>query len=98
MALTLLVATPYTAHAQDKLPSWTNTSGKVIMAEFIRLEGETLVIRKDGKLFNVPLTKLSPESQTLAKKLGKSKQGMSPESKKAVTGTGQCCHPSVASR
>lgn len=70
LAFTLLVTFTSIAHAQDSLRSWTNTSGKVIKAEFVRLEGETLVIRKDGKVFNVPLSKLSAESQNQAKKFG----------------------------
>lgn len=78
LALPLFVATPSTGHAQDALPSWTNTSGTVIKAEFIRLEKETLVIRKDGKVFNVPFSKLSEASQKQAKRLSQSKQQVMP--------------------
>lgn len=68
------VASSSFAEAQDSLPSWTNTSGKTIKAEFIKLDGETLVIRKDGKLFNVPLSKFSVESQEQARKLAQPQQ------------------------
>lgn len=45
---------------------WTNTDGKTIEAEFIRLDGRSVVIRKDGKQFTIPLAKLSPESRKQA--------------------------------
>ncbi|MCB1061456.1 MAG: hypothetical protein KDN20_00885 [Verrucomicrobiae bacterium] len=53
-----------------KFHSWTNTAGTVIEARFVRLTGDAVtVVMKDGKSYNVPLAKLSAESQTLAKKL-----------------------------
>ena len=53
-----------------KFHSWTNTTGTVIEARFVRLTGDAVtVVMKDGKSYNVPLAKLSAESQTLAKKL-----------------------------
>ena len=48
---------------------WTNTDGKTIQAEFVRLESDSVVIRKDGKEFTLPLAKLSPESRNQAQKL-----------------------------
>ena len=49
--------------------SWTNTDGKTIKAEFVRLDGESVVIRKDGKEFKLPLAKLAPQSQKLAREV-----------------------------
>jgi len=53
-------------------PRWTSADGKSIQASFLRLEGENVVIqREDGVGFILPLSRLSPESQTLAKNGGK---------------------------
>jgi hypothetical protein len=52
--------------------TWTSSDGKTIQASFLRLEGESVVIqRADGVCFILPLTRLSPESQALAKNGGK---------------------------
>lgn len=52
--------------------TWTSSDGKAIQASFLRLEGENVVIqRADGVCFILPLTRLSPESQALAKNGGK---------------------------
>jgi Leucine-rich repeat (LRR) protein len=50
-------------------PSWANTTGVAIQAEFIRLDGEILFISKDGKEFRIPLNKLSGTSREQARKL-----------------------------
>lgn len=62
-------ATPAAAGAMQ---NWTSTDGKAIQASFLRLEGESVVIqRSDGVCFIVPLSRLSPASQALAKNGGK---------------------------
>lgn len=49
--------------------SWSNTAGKIIQAEFDRLEGDAVVLKTaDGTYHTVPLANLSPESQAQAKK------------------------------
>jgi hypothetical protein len=48
---------------------WTNSEGKSIIAEFVRVEGESVVVKKDGKAFTIPFAKLTPESAEQAKKL-----------------------------
>lgn len=50
--------------------SWTSSDGRVLQAKFIKLDGESVVIEKNGKEFTVPFAKLNAESVTLAKKLG----------------------------
>jgi len=61
-----------TAGGAPSVQTWTNTAGQSIQATFIRMEGESVVIqRADGQAFILPLEKLSPESQALAKKGGK---------------------------
>lgn len=54
------------------LQNWTSVDGKSIQASFLRLEGENVVIqRADGICFSVPLSRLAPESQALARNGGK---------------------------
>lgn len=73
---------PATAAAPEPAPSglppapvvqnWTNTEGKVIQAAMLKMEGENVVLRlASGQVYNYPLSKLSPESQELAKRGGK---------------------------
>lgn len=69
--------TPTPAPAAPTAPptpptAWTSSDGKTIQASFLRLEGENVVIqREDGVCFILPLARLSPESQALAKSGGK---------------------------
>lgn len=50
--------------------TWTSSDGRTIQATMLRLEGESVILqRNDGGVFKVPLVKLSPESQTMAKKI-----------------------------
>ena len=49
--------------------SWTSTDGRTIQAGFVKLEAESLVIRKDGKEFKIPLAKLSLASRNQARDL-----------------------------
>lgn len=59
---------PTTATMQN----WTNIEGKVIQAEMQKLEGENVVLRMaNGQVYNYPLSKLSAESQELARRGGK---------------------------
>jgi hypothetical protein len=45
---------------------WTNTDGITIQAEFVRLDGQSVVIRKDGKEFTLRLAQLSTKSRQQA--------------------------------
>jgi len=67
LALTATLA----LHAQDAAPlqSWIASDGRVIQAKFVKLDGESVVIEKDGARFAVPFAKLSPASVALARKL-----------------------------
>ena len=57
------------AAAPAAAQTWTSADGKIIKATMLRLEGENVVLqREDGQCFAVPLVKLSPESQAMAKK------------------------------
>ena len=70
--LLLAALASLTLHAQDATApqSWTASDGRVITAKFIKLDGESVVIEKDGKQFAVLFAKLKPESVEQAKKLG----------------------------
>ncbi len=65
---------PLLAQAEPELHTWIARDGRAIQATFlavVRLNGEVLVIEKDGRQFSVPFAKLALESAALAKKLGK---------------------------
>jgi len=64
-------ASPETDTAtNNQIHSWTNTSGKVIKARFVDVEGDAIIlINSSGKRVKYPLIMLAPESQQLAKKL-----------------------------
>ena len=49
--------------------SWSNTAGVEIRGKFLHLDGETLVIRKDGKEFRIPLHSLSGASREQARQM-----------------------------
>lgn len=64
-------AAPSPAPGGAALQTWTSVDGRSIQAKFVRMEGENVVIqRNDGQTFTLPLIKLSPASQELAKKGG----------------------------
>ena len=70
------------AIAQEKFLQWSDNTGRFkVDAQFVRIEGEQVVLRKlDGKDIKIPFERLSPESLELAK----SKGGMSsPKTPKA---------------
>lgn len=61
-------AAPAAAAAAAPMATWTSADGRTIQAKKLRLEGDNVVLqRADGVIFNVPLSKLSPESQAAAK-------------------------------
>ena len=68
IALLLLLLTAPAASAQD-LQTWTDASGKYkTQAEFVRVDGESVVLRKaDGKEVTVPLKQLNAASRQQAK-------------------------------
>ena len=54
---------------------WTNKEGKTIVAEFVRLEGESVVVRRDGRELTIPLATLSLASRIQSMELGAGKPG-----------------------
>lgn len=55
----------------NEMHNWTNFEGNNVKAAFVRLEGTNVIIRlENGSEIPYALDKLSPESQSLAQKLG----------------------------
>jgi hypothetical protein len=52
-----------------KLHQWTDLKGRTIEAEFLRIEGEAVVIWLREKEFTIPFSNLTPKSVALAKEL-----------------------------
>lgn len=50
--------------------TWTASDGRAMQARFVRLEGEVVVLEKDGSLVQVPLARLNAASAAQAKALG----------------------------
>jgi len=57
VVLTLTACVILQAQEATAPQSWTASDGRVIQAKFIKLDGESVVIEKDGKQFAVPLAK-----------------------------------------
>jgi hypothetical protein len=57
------------AGGDGPLLKWTNTEGKTIEAHFMGLQGDGVLLKipSTGVTHILPLSKLSPESQTQAK-------------------------------
>jgi hypothetical protein len=58
----------------NQIHTWTNQTGVTINAAFVGLDGDSVVIRKDGKEFTIPFSKLNTASQELAMKLSVSQK------------------------
>ncbi|NBQ02734.1 MAG: hypothetical protein EBU27_05855, partial [Opitutae bacterium] len=59
----------------DQLHPWTDTQGRTLQASFISLDSEKVTIKWNGQVVPIPLVSLSPESQSLAKKLASQMNG-----------------------
>jgi Leucine-rich repeat (LRR) protein len=71
---TLLIFLPFATSMLLALASaapldWTSAEGKTIQAEFIRLDGAIVVVRKGGKELPIPLARLSLASRNQAQDL-----------------------------
>jgi hypothetical protein len=71
LLLTLCLTTALHAQQTATEPqSWTASDGRVMQAKFIKLDGESVVIEKDGTQFAVAFAKLAEASVAQAKRLG----------------------------
>ncbi|MFM2219279.1 MAG: y domain 1, partial [Planctomycetota bacterium] len=61
-----------TAFGQERFHQWSDNTGRFkVDAEFVRLEGEQVVLKRlDGREIKIPFERLSPESLDLAKSKG----------------------------
>ena len=59
----------------DQLHPWTDIQGRTLQASFISLDSEKVTIKWNGQVVPIPLVSLSPESQSLAKKLASQMNG-----------------------
>lgn len=58
--------------ARPVMQNWTNTEGRIIQASMLRMEGDNVILQMaNGQTYPYPLSKLSADSQALAKKGGK---------------------------
>jgi len=79
--------------SQEKTQSWTDSTGKKnIEADFVRLNGVSLILRKpDGQEITVPLSKLDDKSRLRARALAKAPpsrpQGAEKDSSATSTGS-----------
>jgi hypothetical protein len=69
-SLLLLAVVPMAAHSQTPT-FWTSKDGRTIDAQFVRLEGESVVVRKDGAELTLPFARLSQESVNHARSLAR---------------------------
>lgn len=54
----------------NKETKWTNSEGKTILATFLKIQGDTAVLRlKNGRIYHYPIRQLSEKSQQLLKEL-----------------------------
>ena len=58
--------------------TWTDTTGRSMKAEFLRLEGTDVVFRKDGKEVTVPLSRLSPQDRDAVNALSEQAESENP--------------------
>ncbi|MCE2810933.1 MAG: hypothetical protein LW850_11065 [Planctomycetaceae bacterium] len=67
-ALTSLAILSGSAIAQEKFLQWSDNTGRFkVDAQFVRIEGEQVVLKKlDGRDIKIPFDRLSPESLELA--------------------------------
>ncbi|MFP6893498.1 MAG: hypothetical protein VCA18_07095, partial [Opitutales bacterium] len=69
---------------KDEAQEWKDANGRALRARFIKLVGETLTIELNDKPFDIPLARLSLDSQALAKQLAgklKSRPDKTPQEK-----------------
>jgi hypothetical protein len=69
------VAVATASPSGGRLHSWKSADGRVIEAQFVGLQLDQVMLVREGKSFAVPLARLSPESQTLARKLAAGNPG-----------------------
>ncbi|MFN5918251.1 MAG: SHD1 domain-containing protein, partial [Planctomycetota bacterium] len=88
-ALTSLAILSGSAIAQEKFLQWSDNTGRFkVDAQFVRIEGEQVVLKKlDGRDIKIPFDRLSPESLELAKSKGGMTSSKAPSPKNPINST-----------
>jgi hypothetical protein len=86
--------------SQEKTQSWTDSTGKKnIEADFVRLNGVSLILRKpDGQEITVPLSKLDDKSRLRARALAKAPPSRPKGAEKDSSDTSSGSSPEDASK
>jgi len=72
VVVSLLLLTLFPTALRSQTPtSWTSNDGRSLDAQFVRLEGDSVVVRKDGAELTLPFTSLSKTSIKLARSLAR---------------------------
>jgi len=71
---------------------WTSKDWRTLDAQFVRLEGESVVVRKDGAELTLPFARLSQESVNLARSLARTVAPTAPTA--GITFAGMVLDPS----
>ena len=71
LVLYLALAAMMPAQPAGGISTWTRTDGQAIQAGFLRLEGDAVVVLRDGNEFTIPFSMLTSDSLRQAQELGK---------------------------
>src|SRR5690606_17915044 len=63
-AVVVLLALPWCLRAEVR--TWTDLQGRTVEAEFVRIQGTTVVLKQAGRTINVPLAQLSAADRQYA--------------------------------
>ena len=91
--VSLLLLTLFPSALRSQSPTfWTSKDGRSLDAQFVRLEGESVVVRKDGAELRLPFASLSQESVNLARSLARTVAPTAPTA--GITFAGMVLDPS----
>lgn len=72
LVVSLLLLTLFPSALRSQTPTfWTSKDGRSLEAQFVRLEGESVVVRKNGAELTLPFASLSKTSIKLARSLAR---------------------------
>lgn len=69
LAAALLVLQAAFSQQAGQMATWTSNDGRSLQASFVTLTGEVVTLRINGNPIQLPLSRLSPESQAQAKRM-----------------------------
>ena len=71
LVLFLALAAMMPAQPAGGISTWTRTDGQAIQAGFLRMEGDAVVVLRDGNELTIPFSMLASDALRQAKELGK---------------------------